>query len=65
MRCSGAVVGNAVEAAPGVGVVEGVAVQVGLATALPDMLVAGVKVALSQDMEKSLMRDSVFSRAPL
>ena len=49
MHCRGAVVGSAVEAAPGVSVVEGVAVQVGLAAALPDMLVAGVKVALLQD----------------
>ena len=46
MHSRGAVVGGAVVAAPGVSVVEGVAVQVGLAAALPDMLVAGVKVAL-------------------
>ena len=46
VRSLRAVVGEAVEAAAGVCGIEWVAVQVGLAAALPDVLVAAVQVAL-------------------
>ena len=46
VRIRGAVVGEAVEAAAGVSGIKGVAVQMGLAAALSDVLIAAVEVAL-------------------